>query len=38
VENGLLPRYPGVYTAVFIMGAFYLLLRRIPRLTLRVPA
>jgi len=38
VENGLLPRYPGVYTAVLIMLACYLGLRRIPRLTLRVPA
>jgi len=38
VENGLLPRYPGVYTAVLIMLAFYFVLRRIPRLTLRVPA
>lgn len=38
VENGLIPRFPGVYTAVFVMGAFYLVLRRIPRLTLRVPA
>lgn len=38
VENGLLPRFPGVYTTVLIMGVFYLILRRIPRLTLRVPA
>jgi len=38
VENGLLPRFPGVYTAVFIMLIFYGVLRRIPRLTLRVPA
>lgn len=38
VENGLLPRFPGVYTAVLVMIAFYLVLRRIPRLTLRVPA
>jgi len=38
VENGLLPRYPGVYTAVLVMLVFYLALRRMPRLTLRVPA
>jgi lipopolysaccharide export system permease protein len=38
VENGLLPRFPGVYTALFVMLVFYLVLRRIPRLTLRVPA
>ncbi len=38
VENGLLPPFPGVFTAVVIMGIFYLVLRRIPRLTLRVPA
>lgn len=38
VENGLIPRYPGVYTAVLVMAIFYLLLRRLPRLTLRVPA
>ncbi len=38
VENGLLPRYPGVYTAVLVMSIFYLLLRRVPRLSLRVPA
>ncbi|MEQ8858152.1 MAG: LptF/LptG family permease [Pseudomonadales bacterium] len=38
VENGLLPRYPGVYTAVLVMAGFYLFLRRLPRLTLRVPA
>jgi len=38
VENGLLPRYPGVYTAVLVMSIVYLLLRRIPRLTLREPA
>lgn len=38
VENGLLPRYPGVYTAVLVMLAFYFVLRRMPRLTLRVPA
>lgn len=38
VENGLLPRYPGVYTAPLVMLAFYLVLRRVPRLSLRVPA
>lgn len=38
VENGLLPRYPGVYTAPLVMLAFYFVLRRIPRLSLRVPA
>ena len=38
VENGLLPRFPGVYTAVLVMIVVYLVLRRIPRLTLRVPA
>jgi lipopolysaccharide export LptBFGC system permease protein LptF len=38
VENGLLPRFPGVYTAVLVMLAFYLVLRRLPQLTLREPA
>jgi lipopolysaccharide export system permease protein len=38
VENGLLPRFPGVYTAVMVMLAFYFVLRRMPRLTLREPA
>lgn len=38
VENGLLPRYPGVFSAVLVMLAGYVLLRRIPRLTLKVPA
>jgi lipopolysaccharide export system permease protein len=38
VENGLLPPFPGVYTAVLVMLGGYLVLRRIPRLTLRVPA
>lgn len=38
VENGLLPRFPGVYTAVLVLIVFYFGLRRIPRLTLRVPA
>ncbi len=38
VENGLLPRFPGVYTSVLVLIAFYLLLRRVPRLTLREPA
>lgn len=38
VENMLLPRLPGMYTAVLVMVAFYLILRRVPRLTLRVPA
>jgi lipopolysaccharide export system permease protein len=38
VENELLPRFPGVYTAVLVMLIFYVVLRRIPRLTLREPA
>jgi lipopolysaccharide export system permease protein len=38
VESGALPPFPGVFTAVLIMLGFYLLLRRMPRLTLRVPA
>ncbi|MFW6093030.1 MAG: LptF/LptG family permease [Pseudomonadota bacterium] len=38
VENGLLSPVPGVFTAVLIMLGFYLVLRRIPRLTLRGPA
>jgi lipopolysaccharide export system permease protein len=38
VENELLPRYPGVFTAVLLMLAAYLGLRRMPSLTLRVPA
>lgn len=38
VENGWLPRYPGVFTAVLVMLAAYLALRRVPSLTLREPA
>lgn len=38
VENGLVPRYPGVFSAVIVMLAVYLVMRRIPRLTLKVPA
>lgn len=38
VENGLLPTLPGVYTAVLVMIGGYLALRRVPRLTLKVPA
>jgi lipopolysaccharide export system permease protein len=38
VEQGVLPTFPGVYTALIVMLAFYLALRRIPRLTLREPA
>lgn len=38
VEQGMLPIFPGVYTALIVMLAFYLLLRRLPRLTLREPA
>lgn len=38
VENALLPPFPGVYTAVLLMIGGYFVLRRIPRLTLRVPA
>jgi lipopolysaccharide export system permease protein len=38
VEQGVLPTFPGVYTAWLVMFGFYLVLRRIPRLTLREPA
>lgn len=38
VENGLLPKYPGVFTSVLVMLGAYLLLRRVPSLTLREPA
>jgi lipopolysaccharide export LptBFGC system permease protein LptF len=38
VENRLLPPVPGMFTAVLVMIGAYLLMRRIPRLTLRVPA
>jgi lipopolysaccharide export system permease protein len=38
VERGMLPAFPGVFTALIVMLAFYLLLRRMPKLTLREPA
>lgn len=38
VENGMLPTFPGVYTALVVMLMFYFGLRRMPRLTLREPA
>ncbi|MFU8813697.1 MAG: LptF/LptG family permease [Pseudomonadales bacterium] len=38
VEQGMLPTFPGVYTALLAMLAFYLALRRMPNLTLREPA
>jgi lipopolysaccharide export system permease protein len=38
VENGQLPTFPGVYSALVVMLLFYLALRRVPRLTLREPA
>jgi lipopolysaccharide export system permease protein len=37
VENGLLPKYPGVFTSVLIMLGAFLVLRRLPSLTLRQP-
>jgi hypothetical protein len=38
VEQGMLAPFPGVFTALFVILAFYLLLRRMPKLTLREPA
>ena len=38
VENGLIPMMPGVYTAVGVLVLAYLVMRRSPSLSLKVPA
>jgi len=38
VENGLIPIFPGVYTAVAVLAAAYLIMRRSPSLSLKVPS
>ena len=38
VENGLIPVFPGVYSAVVILAVVFLLMRRSRTLTLKVPA
>jgi len=37
VENGLIPIFPGVYSAVAVLVVTYLIMRRLPSLSLKVP-